>query len=36
MAMRSVLSAGQIARYDELRGYSDGTADPAGHHRMHH
>jgi Spy/CpxP family protein refolding chaperone len=36
MAMRSVLSAGQIARYDELRGYSDGTADPADHHRMHH
>ena len=36
LAMRSLLSADQIAKYDELRGYSDATADPADHHRMHH
>jgi hypothetical protein len=34
--MRPVLSADQIAKYDALRGYSDATADPADHHRMHH
>ncbi len=36
LAMRSVLSAEQISRYDALRGYSDGTVAPAGQHRMHH
>ena len=36
VAMRSVLSADQIAKYDALRGYSDATAKPAGHERMHH
>ena len=28
LAMRSVLSADQISKYDALRGYSDGTAAP--------
>jgi Spy/CpxP family protein refolding chaperone len=36
LAMRSVLSADQISRYDALRGYADGAAAPAGHHRMKH
>ena len=36
LAMRSVLSAEQISRYDVLRGYSDGTVAPADQHRMHH
>ena len=36
LAMRSVLSADQISRYDVLRGYSDGTVAPAEHHPMHH
>jgi len=36
LAMRSVLSAEQISRYDALRGYSDGTVAPADQHRMHH
>ena len=36
LAMRSVLSADQIAKYDALRGYSDGTVAPAGQHRTHH
>ena len=36
LAMRSVLSADQISKYDALRGYSDGTAAPAEHHRMQH
>ena len=36
LAMRSVLSADQVAKYDELRGYSDATIAPAEHHRMHH
>ena len=36
LAMRSVLSADQIAKYDTLRGYADGTVAPAGHHPMRH
>jgi hypothetical protein len=36
LAMRSVLSADQIAKYDALRGYADGTVAPAGHHPMRH
>jgi Spy/CpxP family protein refolding chaperone len=36
LAMRSVLSAEQIAKYDALRGYSDGAGAPAGHHPMRH
>ena len=36
LAMRSVLSAEQIAKYDALRGYADGTVAPAGHHPMRH
>jgi hypothetical protein len=36
LAMRSVLSAEQISRYDALRGYSDGSVAPAGQHRMQH
>jgi len=36
LAMRSVLSADQISRYDVLRGYSDGTVAPAEHHSMHY
>lgn len=36
LAMRSVLSADQIAKYDALRGYSDGAVAPAGHHRIQH
>ena len=36
MAMRSVLSADQIAKYDALRGYAEGTVTPAGHHPIHH
>jgi Spy/CpxP family protein refolding chaperone len=36
LAMRSVLSAEQISRYDALRGYADGAVAPAGHHPMHH
>lgn len=36
LAMRSVLSADQISKYDALRGYSAGTVAPAGHHRMQH
>ena len=36
LAMRSVLSADQIARYDALRGYSDVTVPPADQHRMRH
>jgi Spy/CpxP family protein refolding chaperone len=36
LAMRSVLSADQISRYDALRGYADGAVAPAGHHPMHH
>ena len=35
LAMRSVLSADQISKYDALRGYSD-TVMPADLHRMHH
>src|SRR6266568_4052085 len=30
LAMRSVLSAEQISKYDALRGYSDGAVAPAG------
>jgi Spy/CpxP family protein refolding chaperone len=36
LAMRSVLSADQISKYDALRGYADGTVAPAGHHPMRH
>jgi Spy/CpxP family protein refolding chaperone len=36
LAMRSVLSADQIAKYDALRGYADGTVAPPGHHPMRH
>ncbi len=36
LAMRPALSAEQISKYDALRGYSDGTAAPAEHHRMKH
>jgi len=36
LAMRSVLSADQIAKYDALRGYADDTVAPAGHHPMRH
>jgi Spy/CpxP family protein refolding chaperone len=36
LAMRSVLSAEQISKYDALRGYSDGAVAPAGHHPMRH
>ena len=36
LAMRSVLSADQIAKYDVLRGYADGTVAPPGHHPMRH
>jgi Spy/CpxP family protein refolding chaperone len=36
LAMRSVLSADQVSKYDALRGYSDGTVAPAEHHRMQH
>src|SRR2546425_1383287 len=36
LAMRSVLSAEQISKYDSLRGYSDGSVAPAGHHPMQH
>jgi hypothetical protein len=28
--------AEQIAKYDTLRGYSDGAVTPAGHHPMRH
>jgi Spy/CpxP family protein refolding chaperone len=35
LAMRSVLSADQISKYDALRGYSDAVM-PADHHRIHH
>jgi Spy/CpxP family protein refolding chaperone len=36
LAMRSVLSDEQILKYDALRGYSDGTVAPAGHHPTRH
>ena len=36
LAMRSVLSAAQIAKYDELRGYTSTSPAPAEHHRMQH
>jgi Spy/CpxP family protein refolding chaperone len=36
LAMRSLLSSDQIAKYDALRGYADGTVAPAGHHPMRH
>jgi len=36
LAMRSVLSAEQIAKYDAPHGYADGTVAPAGHHPMRH
>lgn len=35
LAMRSVLSADQVAKYDELRGYTDTTVAPE-HHRVQH
>jgi Spy/CpxP family protein refolding chaperone len=35
LSMRSVLSTDQVAKYDELRGYSDAAVAPAEHHRMH-
>jgi Spy/CpxP family protein refolding chaperone len=35
LAMRSVLSADQISKYDALRGYVD-TVMPADHHRIRH
>ena len=35
LAMRSVLSADQIAKYDALRGYADAVV-PADHQRMRH
>jgi Spy/CpxP family protein refolding chaperone len=36
LAMRSVLSAEQVSKYDALRGYSDSAVAPAGHHPMRH
>jgi Spy/CpxP family protein refolding chaperone len=36
LSMRSVLSTDQVAKYDELRGYSDAVASPAEHHPMPH
>jgi Spy/CpxP family protein refolding chaperone len=36
LSMRTVLSADQVAKYDELRGYSDAAIAPAEHHQMHH
>ena len=36
LALRSVLSTAQIAKYDELRGYTSGAAAPAEQHRMQH
>lgn len=36
LAMRSVLSADQIARYDVLRGYAGDAIAPVGHHPMRH
>jgi Spy/CpxP family protein refolding chaperone len=36
VSMRSVLSTDQVAKYDELRGYSDAVASPAEHHSMPH
>jgi len=36
LAMRSVLSADQISKYDALRGYADGAVAPAEHHPMRH
>jgi Spy/CpxP family protein refolding chaperone len=36
LAIRSVLPAEQISKYDALRGYSDSAVAPAGHHFMRH
>ena len=36
LSMRSVLSTDQVAKYDELRGYSDAPVLPAEHHPTQH
>jgi hypothetical protein len=36
LSMRSVLSVDQVAKYDELRGYSDVVVTPAEHHPTQH
>ncbi len=36
LAMRSVLSQEQVAKYDQLRGYSEGADSATDHHRMTH
>jgi Spy/CpxP family protein refolding chaperone len=36
LSMRSVLSTEQVAKYDELRGYSDAAVTPTEHHLMQH
>jgi Spy/CpxP family protein refolding chaperone len=36
ISMRSVLSPDQVAKYDELRGYSDTAVTPSEHHPIRH